>query len=100
MRRQLNKYGEKDMTTSINFYCRRVVKVQKGNQILHVLSGQWVGHKNYGSDFGTERQRNLLLKNCGGEKILAISENIFWNVNGYSGEVLANDNPLVSKAKF
>jgi hypothetical protein len=85
---------------TITNYGRNIVKVKKGKLTIYVLSGQWVGHRDYGIDGGTERQRNLLLKACGGDKIIAVSETIFWNIKGSSGDIIDKTSDLVKKAKF
>lgn len=82
------------------YYGRRIVKVRKQGKIIYVLSGQWVGHKSYGSEYGTKEQHRRLLKACGGEKVIAVSTTIFWKIKGYSGDIIDKKSDLVKRTKF
>ena len=83
------------MKTQINYYGRRILKIRNNEtgKIEYRLSGQWIGHKHYGSEWGTNRQR----KNASqGNKILGISDKIFWNMTGFTGDLITNKNILKS----
>lgn len=70
----------------VSNYGRRIVRVEMPNgEIIRVWSGQWVGHT-YGNEFGSEIQRSILLKNCGGARIIEVEQKIFWSQTGYSGQ--------------
>jgi len=84
------------MTT--NYYGRRILKTRntETGKIEYRLSGQWVGHKYYGDEWGTEKQR----KNAAcGNKILGISNKIFWNITGFAGEKV-DDKKILKSLTF
>ena len=83
-----------------NFYGRQIAKVLKSGKVIYVKSGQWVGHKAYGKKNGTERQRQILLKNCEGEKILGISVKVFWKLTGFCGEIIDQNNKFIETCKL
>jgi len=88
------------MAAKFNYYGRHIVKVRKDRKIIYVLSGQWVGHSGYGTTGGTKRQHEILLKACGGDKIIAVSKSILWNYRGFTGEIIDKKSDLVKGAKF
>lgn len=57
---------------------RKVIEITNGKEKKLVISGQWVGHKYYGHEDGTEIQRKNVLKNYAGFWIDKIYPKIFW----------------------
>ena len=87
-------------------YGRRIIEVTDRITLdnYYVVSGQWTGHR-YGQPLGTNRQRNILVKNAAENLelcldslvITRISEKIFWGLKGISGDKFKGD---VSKISF
>lgn len=70
---------------AITNYGRRILKWQTGKSIKYTLSGQWVGHKFYGNQFGTHKQRQNAAPSKTA-KLIGISNQILWNTNGKAGD--------------
>jgi hypothetical protein len=77
-----------------NYYGRQIAKVLKNGKEIFVITGQWIGHSNYGKKYGTDRQRKIMLKQCQGEAIIGISFKVFWNLKGMTGEIITDENLL------
>ena len=73
----------------LTFYGRRICKCVENGKIIFRWSGQWIGHRKYGNEFGTQRQRKNVSTN-----IVDVSKKIFWNYSATAGqEVEVNSNP-------
>lgn len=93
---------------NFNYYGRRICKFSIPGGYIYTLSGQWVGHKNYGDAKGTQKQ----IENAKPHEFISnggciisyegSSDKIFWKMNGYAGQIVAKeaDGEIIGNAEM